>query len=231
MSGEMAIRKYEKHLAFYEMRDELKKAKHCAFCTLERKRMHQYFDGLLYEKVNDPGIRRSLVRSAGFCPRHAHMLAGFGDSLGTAILYQDQIRLRMKTMEKMGSPLRKSRKPSPSAAKKQEDCPACRIEGQMRMGHAHSLLQGLTDPEMVDAFETSAGLCFPHFTFAVNEAEDPGVRSVLIRVQKEKMERLSAQLKEFMDKHDYRRISEGFAEEKDSWLRAVELVSGLKNVF
>jgi len=167
----MANRKYEKHRAYYEMRDELRKAKHCAFCSLESKAMHQFFDGLLYEKVTDPGIRSSLVKSAGFCPRHAYMLAGFGDALGTAILYEDQLKLRMEALEVISPPSRKRRVLKPFDMRNQETCLAYRREGQMRMGHVHTLLQSLTDPEMNDALGSSAGLCFPHFTLAVNEAE------------------------------------------------------------
>ena len=227
----MAKRTYEKHLAFYKMRDELRKAKCCALCFLERKGMHQFFDGLLYEKVTDPGIRGALVKSAGFCPRHAHMLVGFGDGLGTAILYADQLKLRLQALRKFSSPTRNRRVPQPFLAQQENPCPACRREEQVRSGHVHTLIQGLTDPEMVEAFISSVGLCFPHFSLVTSRAEDPAVRSLLIRVQKEKLENLAASLKQFVDKHDYRRASEGFAEEKDSWLRAVEFVSGMKNVF
>jgi len=38
---------HEKHLAFYKMLDELRKVRCCAFCSLERKALHQFFDGLL----------------------------------------------------------------------------------------------------------------------------------------------------------------------------------------
>ncbi len=223
--------KYEKHLAYYELRDEFRKTKHCALCSLERKALHQFFDGLLYEKVTDPGIRGELVRSQGFCPRHAHVLVGFGDGLGTAILYYDQVQLRMKALQGMVSKPRKSHRSQESSAKGRGQCPACRIEKQVRAGHARTLLQGLNEPEMVEAFSSSTGLCFPHFSLVVNEAKESETRSILLCVQTGKLEKLIAHLKEFMDKHDYRRTSEGFTEEKDSWLRAVDLVSGLKNVF
>ena len=227
----MAMMEQEKHMAFYKMRDEIRKAKHCALCSLERKAMHQFFDGLLYERVTDPGMRKALVKSAGFCPRHAHMLAGFGDGLGTAILYEDQLKLRLEALRKAKSPLRKHRAFRQTAERGETLCPACLREEQMRARHVQMLLKGLSDSEMASAFESSMGLCFPHFSLAAEQAEDSAVKSMLVRVQAENVKRLLVQLKEFIDKHDYRRTAEDYAEEKDSWMRAVELVSGLKNVF
>jgi hypothetical protein len=55
-------------------------------CELEAAATRRYLDSLLYESVNDPGVRENLIRSQGYCLRHAHLLLGFKDGLGTAIL-------------------------------------------------------------------------------------------------------------------------------------------------
>jgi uncharacterized Zn finger protein (UPF0148 family) len=213
------------------MRDELRKSKCCAFCSLERRALHQFFDGLLYEKVTDPGIRSSLVRSGGFCPRHAHILAGFGDALGTAILYEDQVKLRLEALEKMKTPVVSRRALHKSDRRGHMVCPACRFEEKKQQAHAQTLLQGLSDPEMADAFASSPGLCFLHFTLVMNEEQHSEEKRILIEVQKEKLKTLLHQLKEFQGKQDYRRSAEESSEEKDSWQRAIEFVSGVKNVF
>lgn len=111
---------YEKHMAFYKMRDELRNAAVCAFCSLERVALHQFFDGLLYEKITDPGMRSALVKSAGFCPRHAHMLVGFGDGLGAAILYQDQLRIRLDALGKIKSQRARKRASPASGAREKK---------------------------------------------------------------------------------------------------------------
>jgi hypothetical protein len=218
-------RKHEKHLAYYQMLDALRRAKQCVFCDLERKGIAAYFGGLLYEKVNDPGIRGELVKSGGFCPRHAFVLASFGDGLGTAILYADQIQLRMKSLEQF-SP----RQPQASYLS-DGTCPACRTEGRMRASYTRTLLLGMEDQEMRDAFACSAGLCFPHFATVLMRAENLAIQQDLIRAQKQHLSALSSQLQEFINKYDYRRTSEEFNEERNSWLRAVEMISGLKDVF
>jgi hypothetical protein len=227
----MPKRAYEKHLAFYKMRDELRKSKCCAFCSLERRALHQFFDGLLYEKVTDPGLRSSLVKSGGFCPRHAHMLVGFGDALGTAILYEDQLKLRREALEKMKAAVARRRALHKSHRGGPMVCPACRFEEKMQRAHAQTLLQGLSDPEMAEVFASSPGLCFLHVTLVMNEEQRMEEKRILIEVQEEKLEKLLVQLKEFQRKQNYRGSAEESSEEKDSWQRAIEFVSGMKNVF
>jgi hypothetical protein len=222
---------HEKHLAFYKMLDELRKVRCCAFCSLERKALHQFFDGLLYEKVTDPGIRSSLVKSGGFCPRHAHMLAGFGDALGTAILYEDQVKLRLQALERMKGPVVSRRALRKADRSDDRKCPACRFEERKQRAHAQALLQGLSDPEMAEAFAASSGLCDLHFTLVMSEEQHSEEKRILIDVQREKLKVLLVQLKEFQGKQDYRRSREVSLEEKDSWQRAIEFVSGMKNVF
>jgi len=164
------------------------------------------------------------MESGGFCPRHAYVLAGFGDGLGTALLYADQIKLRRDALE-AGNPLSRAWSRSDGA------CPACQREARMRESNTRTLLQGLREQEMKDALIASAGLCFTHFIAVLKQADDSEVTSGLIRMQKDRLESLSLQLKEFISKYDYRRADEEFREERDSWLRALEMVSGVKDVF
>ena len=193
---------HEKHLAFYKMLDELCKVRCCAFCSLERKALSQFFDGLLYEKVTDPGIRGSLVKSGGFCPRHAYMLAGIGDALGTAILYQDQVKLRLEALEKMKVPVASRRALRKADRRGDRECPACRFEQRKQRAHAQTLLQGLSDQEMAEAFTASSGLCDLHFALVMNEEQHSEEKRILIDVQREKLKALLVQLKEFLDKQD-----------------------------
>jgi hypothetical protein len=79
-------RKPEEHLPYFTVLEAFQKAKGRAMCELEADAARRYLDSLLYESVNDPGVRENLIRSKGYCLRHAHLLLGFKDGLGTAIL-------------------------------------------------------------------------------------------------------------------------------------------------
>ncbi len=77
-----------KHTAYFDMVDSFRKALGCALCEMEVRATRAYLENVLYECVNDHGVRRDLVQAKGYCRRHAHLLLAFGDGLGTAILYR-----------------------------------------------------------------------------------------------------------------------------------------------
>jgi hypothetical protein len=227
-----AAKKLFKHMPYYTVLEALKTAKGCALCELEAKAMHSYLDNLLYENVNDVGVRGDLARSRGYCPRHAHMLAGFQDGLGTAILYQDQVRLFLRFLSQLQGVMAKVLRKNAVAEWSLHDvCPACRIEMQTRQGHLSTLLEALSETDMRQAFSTSAGLCVQHFLAALQRADDPHLRQYLLAVEDKKLEDLLHDLEEFCRKHDYRFIKDGFGKEKDSWQRAINMMTGLKDVF
>ena len=82
-----------KDIVYAVVVDALEKARGCALCELETLAAHRYLDSMLYENVNNVKVRSDLVRSKGYCPRHAHLLLTFEDGLGTAIVYQDQVKI------------------------------------------------------------------------------------------------------------------------------------------
>ena len=75
----------EKHSPYFNLKDAFKE-KHCPICYLARKAVTRYLDSLLYEGVNDHGLRNALRKSNGFCQKHFWQLVSFSDGLGTTIL-------------------------------------------------------------------------------------------------------------------------------------------------
>ncbi len=51
--------------------DQALKQNACPICWVSQKSVQRFLDGLLYENVNDPGIRRHMPAVLGFCNRHA----------------------------------------------------------------------------------------------------------------------------------------------------------------
>ena len=186
----------------------------------------------MYENVNDVGVRGNLARSKGYCPRHAHKLAGFQDGLGTAILYQDQVKLFLRFLEQLrGVAAKVFRKSAVAEWRLHDLCPACKIELQTRQGHAATLAEGLPQADMCEALDASPGLCVQHFLAVLQKAGDPQLRQHLLSVQERKFKDLLGELEEFCRKHDYRFSKDGFGKERDSWQRAINMMAGLKDVF
>jgi len=224
-------RKKEKHLPYFSVLEALQKARTCPICDLEIEAVQRYLDSLLYESVNDGGVRADLLRSRGYCNRHAHVLLGLEQGLGIAILFQDQVRLFLGFLpgiERM--PPRSLRKKLSEPWGRREHCPACRIQNDAQDRYLSVLVEALLDDEMRAAFDASPGLCAPHFMGALRVVEDADVRRCLIETERKKFEELLHDLEEFCRKHDYRFSREGFGKERDSWIRAVNMMTGRKDV-
>ncbi len=221
----------EKHLPYFRVLEAFQRSSGCPLCSLEDAAVARYFEGILYEKINDPRIREELRRAAGFCPRHAHQLREFGDGLGTVILYQDQVRLIIHAVGKAISVPEKRRKSArPAPRERQAPCPACRFAEQVRSRSTQTLLESLDDREMLEAVRGSTGLCYPHLAFALDLANEQQRRQ-LVEIHRPKLSALLHLLEEYQRKQDYRFASESDAEERDSWLRAIETAVGRKGVF
>jgi hypothetical protein len=221
----MTKRGVDKHTIYHEVLEAMRGAKGCPLCRLEADSVRRYLDSLLYESVNDPGVRAELVRARGYCRRHAHTLAGMRDAFGIAILYQDQVRLFAQFLADLPD--------TPSRCAKQvrewesvERCPACRIQLECRERYASTLVGGLVEEEMRSAYSSGSGLCMPHFIYVLGETRDAGIYRLLVTVEQSKVCALLHDLEDFYRKHDYRFSQEGFGEEGDSWLRAIELIVG-----
>jgi hypothetical protein len=82
---------------------------------------------------------------------------------------------------------------------------------------------------MVGGFAASAGLCFPHLVRGLELAKTPARSAPLLAQTRAELDALLGQLGEFIRKRDYRFASEGYGEERDSWVRAVGRMVGEKS--
>jgi len=221
-----------RHMSYFTVLETLQKTGACALCELEARDMRRYMDHLLYENVNDAGVRGDLAYSRGYCRRHAHVLLEFADGLGTAILYLDQVKLfldALKSIDSLSAKLR--RKNLPQSWNQEALCPACVIQVQGRHGYMCTLLDWLGAPEVRKAFDAGPGLCVPHLLLALRQARDTPSREYLIAAHVGKYADLADRLAEFIRKQDYRFHGEPWGAEKDAWQRAINMMVGMKDVF
>jgi hypothetical protein len=111
----------------------------------------------------------------------------------------------------------------------QAACPACvwaeKMEG-VYLGEFVNHLLG-QDGLLAD-YESSDGLCLPHFRQALARVRDERVFEALVSAQRSIWERLIAHLSEFIRKSDHRFQNETWGEERDAWLRAIAALAGAK---
>jgi len=222
----------KKHMCYFNVLESFQKATVCALCELESRSVRRYLENLLYEHVNDVGVRGDLVGSRGYCHRHAHLLLECADGLGTAILYEDQAKLFLEFLNGLrGLSCNELRKAVSETWNRDALCPACMIRAQSRDRYLGTLLDWLDDLPMQEAIADSPGLCVPHLLRALRTCHDAKCREYLIATHVAKFTDLLNDLHEFMRKHDYRLSKGGFGKEADSWRRVVTMLVGMKDVF
>jgi hypothetical protein len=181
----------------------------CPLCSYGEAAAARYLDHLLYEQVNDPGVRAALRRSGGFCDRHTHQVARRGDALAMAIIAADLLRTWLGPQ------------PGPSRG---GVCPACRLEAEAEGRAAAVLLAGFTSEALRAAWLSCDGICRRHWDTLARRRDLP---EALVREQRAKLERLVDQLEVLAASYDYRRAREPLAPEvASSWRRALALLCG-----
>ncbi|MBN2553179.1 MAG: hypothetical protein JXB06_10440 [Spirochaetales bacterium] len=214
-------RRPEKHIAFFRLLEACDEEE-CPVCFLARRRVEQYFDGLLYEKVNDRELRRRFRSAGGFCNMHSFQFMGYHDGLAGSILYRDLLATWLE---------RPSAFPVQASSGALPGCPACREKADTESTYLTLAAGHLEDEQLRQALCTSDGLCLPHFqalTGRLNK-DRRAVPKWLMEFQREVAQRLVADLGTYLDACNY---SLGSArpslsrEQELAWKRAVRKAAG-----
>ena len=216
----------------------------CAFCRLLTNAADSYIDSILWEMVNDPRTREELNAARGYCHQHAWLMAREGSALGVAIILNDIIQTELNVLKNRKSgaaaslgkflPSLDISRVQPEMVKlanvlgPQSTCPACvKLEStQKHLVNALAKYVGSDTDSLAEDYRASAGLCLPHFRLALTAKASKAELNALVDAQRSVWMRLRVDLDEFIRKNDYRFRSEKFGDEADSWLRALEAVSG-----
>ncbi|MDN5359642.1 MAG: hypothetical protein PWQ84_705 [Thermotogaceae bacterium] len=175
----------------------------CPICSLEEERVKRSMKVLLYESITKRQFRKD-IRFSRICRKHYDM---FNQSvkedltvagLGPAIIFWDMIKSQSEEMDK--NPLFKKRQ-------KSQDCYFCSYLETLPERITQSAYNVLKDPKGTKSFkDTQAVVCFDHFERLLKVAgknKDKAFIHTIQPIQKAKLERLTDQLRQFIDKHDY----------------------------
>lgn len=221
----------------------------CPVCRVEAESVERHIENQFYENVNSPKWRASLRTSLGLCHEHAWLTVDkrLGDALGFSIIYRDVVNSVLSHLDEEASRSQPSRhwtarlRQIPEQARSllerwlsaitpSRRCPICEHRDETARTILSVLLDGLKKQELVDALQTSGGLCFPHLQKSIEQVQDVSAGETLFALQRERLEALRAELMEFIRKNDYQAASEGFGVEGDAWLRAVAMVVGSRRL-
>ena len=232
--------------SFFNLQDALAQPD-CAVCRLKAEAADQYLDSLIWESVNDPGIRRRIRKARGFCYEHAWRLEPHRESVGVTIIMHDVLKSMLKVTEDAQFQklpifsMRRTKKaldpqqPAAETAKvvaelsPQASCPVCVEADEMEGIYLDTLIENLIHEEdLLAAFQSSDGLCLPHFRQALTRMRDEAVFEVLMDAQRVIWKRLVDQLSEIIRKADYRFKDEARGEEVGASVRAIAAIAGAR---
>ncbi len=203
----------------------------CPICHYKRMSGHGFLDSLLYESVNDFGLRQQLTQSLGFCALHSREMLLFpGAKLGAAILEQSMLKEALRRIEVSKPASRRSllggrgrRGGDPS---KHKSCPICLHEREAEQRALEELLSHW-DGAWAASLEKAGGLCYNHLTQALRLSANETTSRQLKALHQRLWRALVAHLDEFIRKQDYRFRHEPIQdEEREAIQRAVRILTG-----
>jgi hypothetical protein len=217
-----AGKKPEKHNAFFRLLEACGEPE-CPVCHLVRRRMQRYFDGLLYEKVNDQEIRRRFREAGGFCSLHSQQFAGYHDALAGSILYRDLLA----TWLDRGAEL-----PVQNPYGALPECPACREKSRREDTAIRLISDFLEDEQLEKALLASDGLCLPHFARLRERLKSRrgALPEWLLNRQRALAEGLIASLSTYVDSCNFslgEARPQATPDQERAWLRALRKIAGL----
>ncbi len=236
-----------KYIGFFRLVDACDRPG-CPVCRCLLADARQYLDSLLYERVNDPGTRRRLHASWGFCNWHAWMLREVSDpAFGSALMYEDFLRAAIERFQRTAHQLVKSRRGLLAWFRRlgrrarrsllaevygrRANCPGCGLIAEAETHYVWIALQFLDDPQFDRAYRRSQGLCVPHAVHALQLGAGTGEAQQLISRTLPKWAELRRDLQGFVDKHDYLKRHPFTEAESTAYLRAIEVLTGARGLF
>jgi len=225
-----------KHLSYHALVEVLD-GDGCPFCSLVLSAMERYFSTVVYEQVNDIGMRAALRASQGYCAAHGEMLRQARSALGSAIIHRDLVNTLARALEGERLPANTPQdwlrglvdaghRPQGQVLAGAESCPACLRVYERERNYIDTLLLNWDDELLQNKFRASAGLCLSHLRLTLGRTKDAAQFDAIKAAHLTIWRDLIGELDEFIRKQDYRFADETIGAEGTSWSRAIDLVSG-----
>jgi hypothetical protein len=209
----------------------------CALCRLAVQKSQHYIDTLLDEAVMDVEQRERWRAARGLCAWHATMALQTPQSASSvALLYADVLRHDLQHLAELTTPIptrwRRRRTLQQRLQdwlhtwRQQQPCPVCALWQAQERLYLRTLLDDWPAGELVHAFRLSTGICWPHTQRLVEQGQQHVHLPSVLSVQQSHLQRVQAELREFIRKQDYRFASAPYGPEADAWRRVVALYGG-----
>ena len=212
--------------SFQELLQAFKK-EGCPLCRVVSFSIDSYFEGMLYEFVNDPKVRSDLRKSLGYCRKHSLQLKKIVEKtynkFGASIIIEDVIKELIKKLDKFT-------KLSLKELKKIEitghNCPACIYQQSYENNYFSEILDNLENEDFFNQFLESDGICFNHLLILLKMVKNSITRNKIIENQKAKLAKINEDLNAFVKKHDWQNKEKITTGEANAFEKALKILMG-----
>ncbi|MBC8170413.1 MAG: hypothetical protein H7X77_02025, partial [Anaerolineae bacterium] len=177
----------------------------CAICARLKVETERYLTALLYEYSVDFATHQNFRAARGLCNVHAWQMIHTREGLiNVAVLYEAAVDEALTLLSQMTAPTPRNRlgrmfgsgEGEALAAKLTADqpCLCCQMVSQAEQRYFEALVDGLSDPRFVEAWQQSDGLCLPHLIGVVRAIKDPARLTVIVNRQKVIWTKMKAEL-------------------------------------
>lgn len=225
-------------LTSIQLEGALKKAG-CPICRLSEEAVQKTADGFLYENTMNPDWRKPIMDSHGFCPTHTKLMVAVemsssGPVLGINYIYEALARQVADELEEHRSGWKKlsARLVNLGKHKEPAPCPLCDFQTQTESNLLDGLFEelNLNGSTFRDAYTHGDGLCYAHLTQGVFlfAKTYPEALNFIVPLTQERLRLRSAEMKEYIRKHDWHYREEVKTEaEQSAWKRTLTFFTGL----
>ncbi len=215
----------------------------CPVCRLLSADSERFIGLLLRESTTDPGIQQRFRASRGLCNYHAWQMREFkGYASSVAVLYEaalDELIDVLNSTASKNPATNLLRRISPSTRGDQaagsleeaQKCQCCELMDQAEQRYIHTIASHFGEEQMQEAYRASDGLCLPHFRLLIHKLNSGDHVRMVAEAQIRKWQSLKGEIDLYLRNLDGRRLQEPMGAEGDSWIRAIEIVAGVRGVF
>ncbi len=207
-----------KHMTYFDLLEALT-SRECPICHLTTQGIERFFDALLYENVNNSGVREQFQKNFGYCNYHAHKFAGYQDGMAIALTHRG---LLVEILQSMKTP----RKLQALVTRTSQYCDVCAFSSDLEQRYLAVMMKHVDDEQLREHFLGSEGLCFPHYQVVLREYNTrvPGWMS---RFQEKKYTELLSVVERFLESCNFtsqEQRQELTREESLSWQKLVRTI-------
>lgn len=215
----------------FNIEQDLRKIKGCPVCNHITNILADFFAHLQYELSNDECTRHNYAEEFGLCPFHAWQLASFSSPLGVARSYPTFLEHVASILVTCAETSSHSPYKALKVLRDSATCSACHLLEKIENDYIKHLALFVKDVDGRQAYARSHGTCLKHLEQFIIAVSAPVTVRFLLLDEAERLQRISADLRNYAYKRDALRRDLLSDNEQDACRRAQIKIAGGRNVY